>query len=166
MSEKQSDVARHGRHDRLINEHVHDLYMARSKPTELTVCPECGVVFSHGRWQWLSDMPENAKKEVCPACQRSHDQVPAGILILSGRFFEKHRDEIMHLVDNKVESEKAEDPMKRLMNIEDQKDGIIISFTDRHLPQVVGEELEHAYKGELDIHYTDEAGIVRVYWRR
>jgi len=161
------DIAERGRHDRLIKERVHDPYMARSKPVEPTLCPECGVVFTDGRWQWLSETPEAANKELCPACQRIHDKVPAGYLTLAGSFFDEHRDEILHLVNNKVEYQNAQHPMKRIMDIEEQEDGsTVITFTDIHLPRGVGEAIEQAYKGELDIHYTEEAGIVRVYWKR
>ncbi|WP_305907464.1 BCAM0308 family protein [Methylomarinum sp. Ch1-1] len=166
MSGKEGNVAKHGRHDRLLKEHVHDPYMTRSKPTDPTVCSECGVVFSEGRWQWLSAIPESPQHELCPACQRIRDKVPAGILSLSGAFFQQHRDEIMRLVDNKVEEQKAQHPMKRLMAVEDQGENVVITFTDVHLPRGVGEAIERAYDGELDIHYTEEAGIVRVYWQR
>lgn len=167
MSGKQTDVTKHGRHDRLIKEHVHDPYMARSKPAEPTVCADCGVVFSKGRWQWMSEAPAGAHQQRCPACQRIHDKVPAGFLTLSGTFFGEHRDEIIRLLHNKVEEQKAQHPMKRLMAIEDQKDGSVqITFTDMHLPRGVGEAIERAYEGDLDIQYTEESGIVRVYWKR
>lgn len=167
MSGKDTYPAKQGRRDRLIKERVHDPYMTRSKPTEPTVCPDCGVVFSGGRWQWLPETPQGAHEEACPACQRLRDKVPAGFLTLSGEFFDRHRDEIMNLVQNKVEAQKAEHPMKRLMWTEDQEEGgVVITFTDVHLPRGVGEAIERAYEGELDIHYTEEAGIVRVYWRR
>jgi NMD protein affecting ribosome stability and mRNA decay len=167
MSGKETDVGKHGRQDRLIQERVHDPYMMASKPVEPTVCPECGVVFSGGRWQWQPDAPEAAQKEWCPACQRIRDKVPAGFLTLSGEFFNEHRDEIMSLIRNKEQEQKAQHPMKRLMEIEDQEGGgITITFTDMHLPRGVGQAIERAYKGELDIQYTKEAGILRVYWQR
>ena len=161
MSGKQTDVVKHGRRDRLIKERVHDPYMARSKPTEPTLCEDCGVVLSSGRWQCASN------RQKCPACQRIRDKVPAGILTLSGVFFEEHRDEIMHLVHNKVDEQKAQHPMKRRMYSEDQSDGsVVVAFTDTHLPRGVGEAIERAYEGNLDIQYTEESGLVRVYWKR
>jgi hypothetical protein len=73
----------------------------------------------------------------------------------------------MHLLHNKVEQQKTQHPMKRLMAIEDQENGeVVATFTDVHLPRGVGQAIESAYEGELDIQYTDEAGIVRVTWRR
>jgi len=167
MSGKQTDIARQGRRDRLIKERIHDPYMARSKPKEPTVCEVCGVVFSGGRWQWLPETPADAHRQKCPACQRIHDKVPAGFLTLSGPFLDEHRDEIMHLVHNKVEEQKAQHPMKRLMTIEDQQGGgVAFTFTDMHLPRGVGEAIERAYEGDLEIQYTEESGIVRVYWKR
>jgi len=167
MSGKEKNVAKQGRRDRLIKERVHDPYMTRSKPTEPTLCTECGVVFSGGRWQWLPEVPEKAHRDLCPACQRMRDRVPAGFLTLSGEFFARHREEIVNLVHNKVEAQTAEHPMKRLMGVEDREDGgVVITFTDVHLPRGVGEAIERAYEGDLDIQYTEDAGIVRVYWRR
>ena len=156
-----------GRRDRLIKERVHDPYMARSKPVEPTLCPDCGVVFSGGRWQWQADAGPHVNEELCPACQRTQDKFPAGILTLRGDFFAQHRAEILSLVHNKVEEQKAQHPMKRLMAIEDQDDGsTVITFTDTHLPRGVGQAIESAYEGELEIQYTEEATTVRVYWQR
>ena len=166
MGDKDTNIAKHGRGDRLIKEHEHDPYMTRRKPAEPTVCPKCKVVFSGGRWQWTDAVPGDANKELCPACRRIRDKVPAGYLTLSGKFFEAHREEIMNLVRNKEEGEKALHPMKRLMDVEDREGAAVITFTDTHLPRGAGEAIQKAYEGELDIHYTEEAGIVRVTWMR
>ena len=124
------------------------------------------MVFHGGRWQWLPEPPAQAAETVCPACRRIHDRVPAGFLILGGEFFEAHRDEIMNLVENKVGLQEKEHPMKRLMHVEEWDDGTELTFTDAHLPRGVGEAIQRAYDGELDIHFPEEGGIVRVYWER
>jgi len=154
------------RRDRLIQEKVHDSYMAVGKPEEPTVCRDCGVVFHQGRWQWLPEPPAQALEAVCPACRRIQDRVPAGFLTLSGEFFQAHRDEIMNLIENTVTSQEKEHPMKRLMQVEDRDESAELTFTDCHLPQGVGEAVRRAYDGELDIHFPEEGGIVRVYWER
>ena len=87
------------RHDRLLQEQVHDAYQASGKLSEPTVCPQCGSVFRSGRWQW-GDAPAGAHSEACPACRRIQDQYPAGYLTIAGPFFLSHKDEIMHLVRN------------------------------------------------------------------
>ena len=167
MSQAKGYSTGKDRQDRLIKEKVHDPYMNRKKPVEATICPQCKVVFSEGRWQWQPDLTRASNEELCPACQRVEDKVPAGILTLSGDFFAKHRSEILNLLHNKVEAQKADHPMKRLMAIEDQEDGsTVFTFTDTHLPRGVGQAIESAYEGELEIQYTPEANIVRVYWQR
>ena len=166
MLNKGSDNSRSGRGDKLIKEQEHDPYMARLKLTEPTVCPKCKAVFSGGRWQWTDRVVSGANENLCPSCQRIRDKVPAGYLTLSGNFFEAHREEIMNLVRNKEESEKAQHPMKRLMEVEDREGGAVITFTDTHLPRGVGEAIQKAYEGKLDVHYTEESNIVRVTWMR
>jgi NMD protein affecting ribosome stability and mRNA decay len=155
------------RNDKLIKEDIHDPYMKRSKPVSPTVCPECGAVFINGRWQWLDRVEPNANQELCPACQRIRDNVPAGILTLKGDFLSAHRDEIMRLIENKVEVQKADHPMKRIMTLEEAEDGsTIVTFTDTHLPRGVGQAIQSAYGGDLEIQYPEDAQIVRVYWER
>lgn len=164
MSGKNSAT---NRQDRFIKEKIHDPYMTRNKPKEPTVCSDCKVVFTGGRWQWQSDIPENGYTDTCPACQRIREDMPAGILTLSGDFFKNHREEMVNLIENKVERQNSDHPMKRLMRIEDQDDGTtVVTFTDTHLPRGVGQAIESAYDGNLEIQYTEEAGIVRVYWER
>lgn len=162
------DSAEQERQDRLIKERIHDPYMTRENPPEPTLCPECGVAFMNGRWQWPEETPAAAREELCPACQRIRDGVPAGILTLKGPFFQAHREEILNLLHNKERAEKAQHPMKRLMAIDEEEDGdgVVVTFTDRHLPRGVGTAIESAYEGDLDIHYADEAGIVRAFWER
>lgn len=167
MSGRDGDVAERGRRDKFIKEEIHDPYMARSKPKEPTVCAECNAVFHKGRWQWTERPTGDVHEMICPACERIRDDMPGGILTLSGAFLGKHRDEILKLIQNKVEEEKAQHPMKRLMGVEDGPKGeLVVKFTDLHLPRGTGEAIERAYDGDLEIQYTKESNLVRVYWNR
>jgi NMD protein affecting ribosome stability and mRNA decay len=162
---RPKDFLREGRHDRLLREWIHDPYKSKSKPPEPTVCPDCGAIFHHGRWQWGAG-PAQAHEELCPACQRIRDEVPGGFLTLKGEFFAAHKDEIMNLVHNVEERAKKEHPIERIMGIEESEDGVLITFTDAHLTRGVGEAIHHAFKGELDFHYTEEDASLRVNWAR
>ncbi len=150
----------------LIEPHRHDPYKARHKLPSPSVCPQCDAVFLDGRWQWLDEVPEGASEEVCPACHRSNDKFPAGEIILSGPFFESHRDEIFSLVANTQRDQHAEHPLSRIIEIADRNGETVVTTTDIHLPRRVGHALEHAYKGKLDVHYNEEEYFVRIRWNR
>jgi hypothetical protein len=164
--QKGVTTAETGRGERLIKERVHDPYKARSKLPEPTVCPKCQAVFHQGRWVWAEEVPATANQELCPACRRIRDRVPAGFLTLSGEFYQEHREEIINTVRNKEENEKAQHPLKRIMDIEEQNGETVITFTEIHLPRGIGEALNNAYQGELDYQYSDEVNILRVRWHR
>lgn len=153
------------RRDRMYEEHVTDPYRARGKWKEPTTCPECGAIFIQGRWQWGAAQA-GAEQHLCPACQRIRDRVPAGQLRLSGDFFAAHRDEIINLVRNTEANARAQHPLERIVEIKDEADHTMVTFTDAHLTHGAGEALHHAYQGELDSRYTDEGDLLRVAWSR
>ena len=167
MNSRHTNLNNQGRNDKLIQQRVHDPYKSQQKLTEPTVCPDCHAVFSGGRWQWLTDTTKLAYEQRCPACRRIDEKVPAGILTMQGQFLQDHSDEIMNLLHNKVETEMALHPLKRLMTLEESEDGkIVATFTDTHLPRDIGKALEHAYKGSLDIDYAEDEDFTRVNWSR
>lgn len=151
------------RHDRLLQEQVHDAYKAKGKLPEPSVCPQCGAVFHKGRWQWIS-APSGAHAATCPACNRMHDHFPAGFLTLKGDFVKSHRDEVMNLVHNEEKRERAEHPLKRIMAVEESGDDVLVTTTDIHLARSIGDALHHAYQGELAYHYNPEQNLLRVEW--
>jgi len=153
------------RRDRMILDARHDAYKAKHKLPEPTACPQCGAVFHKGRWQWL-EKPTQAHEKMCPACHRIHDEFPAGYVTMTGPFFKEHREELLHLARNEEARTKAEHPLKRIMKIEDQDDGIQITTTDIHLARGIGEALHHAYQGEIEYHYNERENLLRVAWER
>ncbi|MCU7919790.1 MAG: ATPase [Candidatus Thiodiazotropha sp. (ex Dulcina madagascariensis)] len=155
------------RRDRLLKARSLDAYRSERKLPDPTLCQVCGAVFSGGRWQWLETLPEEAKETRCPACQRIHDRVPAGYLILRGDFFNAHRKEIMRLIHNHVEKQRTQHPLQRIIDTQTLASGDVeITFTEFHLPKGVGEAVRSAYQGEFLVHYPDESGQVRASWTR
>ena len=151
------------RHDRLLQEQVHDNYKAKGKLPEPSVCTQCGAVFHKGRWQWISS-PAGAHAVTCPACHRMHDHFPAGFLTLKGSFIKDHRDEVMNLVHNEEKREQSEHPMKRIMAVDEIGADVLVTTTDIHLARSIGDALHRAYKGELEYHYNPEQNLLRVEW--
>lgn len=153
------------RRDELRDELVHDAYRLKAKLPEPTCCPDCGVIYSGGRWNWGLAV-EGAREERCPACQRVHDRYPAGYVVLTGEFLAGHRDEVLQLARHREAREKAEHPLERIMDVEETAGGLRITTTDTHLARDIGEAVHAAYKGELSYHYNKEENLLRVHWAR
>ena len=150
----------------LLKEQVHDPYRARGKYPEPTRCSGCGAVYRKGRWQWLDEVPADAREAHCPACRRIEDKYPAGEIIVSGAFVAAHADEVLQLVRNTEEAENREHPLHRIMDIRQDEDVITVTTTDVHLPRRIGHALEDAWDGELETHYDEEGSFARVIWWR
>jgi hypothetical protein len=153
------------RRDRLIQGHDHDPYRARGKPPEPTVCPECSATFREGRWTWAAG-PVDAPRQLCPACQRLRDGYPGGYLTLDGDFLSGHEQDILGLARNVEEREKKNHPLKRIMDVETHENRIVVTTTDMHLARSIGEAIQHAYQGELDLRYSDDEMLLRAHWHR
>lgn len=162
---EQKDYLRQERHDRLIRELDHDPYHTKRKIKGPALCPDCGAVFSNGRWTW-DTAPADAAEHRCPACQRIADQVPAAFLTLRGEFLTSHRDEIMNLVHNYAERERREHPLKRIIDTTEDEGQTVMTFTEAHLARGIGEALHRAYEGDVDYEYTKDDIMLRVTWAR
>lgn len=152
------------RKDRLIHERNHDPYKTTRKPGGSTVCPVCKAVFKDGHWQWQDAWPLDAPKEICQACQRIRDNYPAGAVIIAGEFARTHRQEVLNVARNHEQGERARHPLHRIIRVEEQPDKVEVTTTDIHLPKRIGQALQRAYKGSLDVHYDVEGCFVRVRW--
>lgn len=153
------------RRDQLRPERVHDPYKLRGKLPEPAVCGKCGALYHAGRWQW-GERPVGAAEVTCPACHRTQDRFPAGFVHVGGEFFKARRDELLALLHHHEEKEKAEHPLARIMAIEDESGGILVTTTDIHLARDLGEALHHAYQGELEYFYSESENLLRVHWHR
>ena len=74
--------------------------------------------------------------------------------------------EIVQLARHQEEAEKAEHPLNRIIAIDEQDDGIVITTTDIHLPRRIGEALKRAYRGELKLAYEEDGYFVRANWHQ
>jgi hypothetical protein len=99
-----------------------------------------------------------------PACERIRDGAPSGVLMLTGEFVVKHRDEILGLARNEETRAKAEHPLSRLINIKDQAQAVVITTTDPHLARRTREALHHTHHGTLTFRYKKDEDLIRVNW--
>jgi NMD protein affecting ribosome stability and mRNA decay len=153
------------RREQLLDDPRHDSYRATGKLSDPTRCPVCGATFHKGRWTW-SAAPAGAPEQRCPACLRIQDGFPAGYVKLGGEFFAAHRDDILNLVRNCEAAEKLEHPMQRIIAIEDQSDGVVVTTTDAHLARHIAERVHDACKGTLAVQYSKQENLFRASWKR
>lgn len=152
-------------HDRQIDEVRHDPYRERGKPVEPAVCPACGLVFHAGRWQRLT-RPQGARQHLCPACLRTQESYPAGLITLAGTYAAAHREALLKLARRQEAIENAEHPLQRIMSIRVEGERTFISTTDPHLAQRIGSAIAHAFGGKLEVDYPEDEYLVRIDWSR
>lgn len=140
-----------------------DPYRSSEKLPDGTCCPDCGAVFSAGRWHWgVGVSPGRA--QTCPACQRIKEDAPGGVLILTGPVVREKQEELLSLVQHQETLEKAEHALNRIMDTVADADGMTIRTTDPHLACRIGDALKRAYKGDLEIQFDEGGYFARVTW--
>lgn len=149
---------------RIFTDENPDAYRIREKYPEPTQCPECGVVYSEGRWQW-GRSTDVINEVTCPACKRTEAHDPAGVVELTGNFFTGHRNEILNMIQNLERLESNERPLERILDIHRFEDRTVIHTTGMHLPQRIGHAIESAFEGDLNLNY-DAKDLVEVKWHR
>lgn len=154
-------VVRYGA--RILDAQRHDPYEPKGKHGGPIRCRQCGAVYRNGRWQW-AEATGRVSVDLCPACRRIRDNLPAGWLTMDGPLVAAQREELVRIAQNEAEHERAEHPMHRVIDIVRQGDRVEVSTTDVHLPQRIGEALKRAHHGDLDIRYGKDEYSVRVHW--
>lgn len=144
---------------------LQDSYHAMGKLHEPAQCPSCHASYRAGRWTWAKPVA-GAVAHKCPACQRMEDDLPAGYVKLKGSFLPAHRDEILAVVKAREAHARAEHPLQRIMAVEPNADGIVVTTTDVHLARAIATAVHNAFKGELDLRYSDSENLLRATWRR
>lgn len=139
--------------------------MEKTKRPDGTVCRSCGAVYKGGRWK-RGDRPGSGNQAICPACQRTLDNYPAGTLTITGSFYGEHRREILNLVRNVEDQEISEHPLERIMDMKNEGDTLTIRTTGIHVARRIGDALHRSYRGIYDIQYEDEGMAVKISWER
>lgn len=141
-------------------------YNERRKYPEPTFCPECGLLYSSGRWTEAEEVPSVANSELCPACRRQMDRYPGGIVHLEGNYLEEKEREILNIVKNQEKQARSRRPLQRIMWINNNNGHVEIAVTNEHLARRIGKAVKDAQGGELSIKQSEGNKFVRVYWER
>lgn len=162
---KNPKVSRHHKDVRTYNSRNEDPYQSRGKYQEPCCCTGCGAIYKKGHWSW-GEAEAGAQKHLCPACQRTLDREPAGIVTISGDFCMAHQQEILNMLHNFEAKEKTQHPLQRIMNISMKDGSITAHLTDFHITKGIIDALRHAFQGESEVQFVDKNGVMRGSWRR
>ena len=166
---------------REVGKHTRDKVYAENDPymppkgkglVGVAICKDCTAVYHNKKWFLDPKLYEQKKKlkdinwVTCPACKKTKENVPGGVLTLKGDFLQQHKQEIMNLIHNEDERSKKYNPLKRVMKINEKGNEVEILTTEGRLAQRMGSILFKAYSGEVEYKKHENAKFLRVEWRR
>ena len=166
---------------RKVEKHTRDKVYRENDPylppkgkglADVSICKDCNAVYHNKKWFLDAKLYEQKKKlkdinwVICPACKKTKENVPNGVVTLKGDFLKEHKQEILNLIHNEDERSKNYNPLKRIMKINEKKGEIEILTTSAKLAQRIGSILFKAYSGEVEYKKHDNAKFMRVEWRR
>lgn len=149
-----------------------DPYMNDAGVKEVAVCTGCKALYWNKRWYPDETASTGLTNEmirndvICPACQRMHDNNPAGIVTYSGDYLLEHEDEILNTIKNTEEKARIKNPLARIMEITQEGGRLTVSTTDDKLAQKLGRDIFKAHSGNLEYQWSREHRFVRVNWNR
>jgi hypothetical protein len=142
-------------------------------PTDPAICFRCQAVWRKGKWSLNPALRREVLRweapaaVICPACRRAKEGNPTGILYLAGSFLERNRAEILNLVRNAERVAAAKNPLERIIRIQDgSSHRVVVETTSEKLARRLGRAVSKACGGTLEIRFSHEDKLVRVYWRR
>ena len=153
------------RGEQVMQQITDDSYHSEVKLPDPTRCPECDATYLKGRWTWKK-APLEAKVHRCPACQRIHDQFPAGYVTLKGKFDPEFRMQAVNFMRAREMHAKSEHPLQRIIAVEDVPGGIRVTTTSGHLASGIAHALRDAFQGSVDLRYSKDEHLVRATWRK
>jgi hypothetical protein len=140
---------------------------------EPAICEECQAVFLSGRWTFDKDVLQTGKFEkivpqkiICPACRQIKTGEPAGFVYLEGNFYIEHKEEIKNLLKNETKRTSQLNPLARIMQWLESKEGLTVTTTNVHLAKHLGWSLKRAYDGVVRYDFSHDNKSARVYWHR
>ena len=154
---------------RKVEKHTRDKVYAENDPylppkgkglVDVSICKDCTAVYHNKKWFLDAKLYEQKKKlkninwVTCPACKKTKENVPNGVVTLKGDFLKEHKQEILNLIHNEDERSKNYNPLKRVMKINEKKSEIEILTTSAKLAQRIGSILFKAYSGEVEYKKT------------
>ena len=150
---------------------TNDPYIPRKGAPEAGICPECHAISRKKRWyvdeeEYAALARTGAALRRCPACRKIADGHPSGVVTLRGGFLRTHREELLTIARNEELRARGINPLERIMEIRDGRDGVELLTTDEKLAQRIGREIRKACRGTVSFKWSEDANLLRVTWVR
>lgn len=151
---------------------AHDAYLNKARPKDSSHCRQCKAIYHNKRWSFDAERLEEltqAKQSMavlCPACEKIRDHFASGYVQLRGSFLSQHRQEILNLLRNEEKKAMGLNPLERIIEIEGNGRGMLVSTTHERLAQRLGKSLKRAFSGEVEYHWSRGEKMARVNWTR
>ncbi|MFI5305130.1 MAG: BCAM0308 family protein [Nitrospiria bacterium] len=151
---------------------IKESYFPREGPNEPRQCSTCKAVYHHKRWYLKDDsvaielLKKPIEMTICPACRKTEDHFPGGVITLKGEYLALYKDQILHLIRNEEGRAKQVNPMEGIISIKDLGSSVEIHSTNERFAQKVAQAIKRAHKGEISYHWTHGDKFVRVEWQR
>jgi len=150
-----------------------DPYLPKGAGKKVSVCERCHAVNSNKRWSLSTERYDLAMQDpvvaltICPACHKTQDDMPGGVVTLKGDYVLPHKQELLNLVKNEEERARGYNPLERVMSIKENGGGsLVITTTNERLAQRLGKAIKKAFHGEVAYHFSHENKLARVDWER
>ena len=132
-----------------------------------TRCPRCDLRYKDGIWKRMSpDDGMNMQWKLCPACTRIRDGRIGGIVELTGAFAGAHRQELLNRIRNVEKQTQEVRPLERIIQVKEDKQGIVVSATTEHLVARIGKSIQRDFGGALNLRYAPDDKFAHVQWHR
>jgi NMD protein affecting ribosome stability and mRNA decay len=142
-------------------------YQRTEKYPSNTRCPECDLLFDGGLWRRGTTAGRRKQPEkLCPACLQIRGGHIGGIVQFRGAFTGPHRQELLNRIRNVEKLTREERPLERIVDVKEDKDGIVVSATTEHLIARIGKSIQRDFGGVLNLRYAPEDKFVLAYWQR
>jgi len=137
------------------------------------ICSTCHAVWRKGSWSLDPAVRREVRRwnapalVLCPACRSTREGTPTGIFYLSGSFLARHRTEVLNRLRSAERAATAKNPLERIIRIQDDsRSRVVVETTSEKLARRLGRAISRACGGTLEIRFSHEDRLVRVYWRR
>lgn len=152
----------------------HTQHFKKTKKGKILICKNCRVISLNKRWlrdekiyqKTIQDKTGSFALVLCPGCLKIKEKKIDGYVELKGSFLTSHQKEILNLVKNVAQKADEDNPVNKILTIEEKKDSLSIATTSWWLAERIGKEVKKAFKGELLIQPAPRSSFVRVFWER